>query len=152
MYKYRYTVQDDINKIKEINEKYLKENYKYKFWFNIISKFNSYNFICFKDNVIVGYVLACPNIFENKDNEILLISIAVNEEDRNNGIAKNLINLLLKTCKINKTLNRCILNVRENTNKNGINLYSKLGFSLDKIIEKYYQDGENCILMEYKLK
>jgi ribosomal protein S18 acetylase RimI-like enzyme len=133
MYKYRHTVQDDINKIKEINEKYLKENYKYKFWFNIITKFNSYNFICFKDN------------------EILLISITVNEEDRNNGIAKNLINLLLKTCKINKTLNRCILNVRENTNKNGINLYSKLGFSLDKIIEKYYQDGENCILMEYKL-
>ena len=63
-----------------------------------------------------------------------------------------MINLLLKTCKINKTLNRCILNVRENTNKNGINLYTKLGFSQDKIIEKYYQDGENCILMEYKLK
>jgi ribosomal-protein-alanine N-acetyltransferase len=151
MYKYRHTTQQDINIIKQINEKYLKENYKYKLWFNIINNFNSYNFVCFKDNVVVGYILACPNIFENKDDEILLMSIAIKEEHRNNGIAKNLINLLIKSCKINKIFKRCILNVRENTNQIGIKLYSKLGFTQDKIIEKYYQDGENCILMEYKL-
>ena len=48
---------------------------------------------------------------------MLLISIAVDEEHRNKGIAKNLIKILLNTCKRTNKIERCILNVRENSNQ-----------------------------------
>ena len=53
MYKYSYTLLNDVSVIKKINEVYLPENYKYSLWFDIVKNFPKYNFVCKKDNEIV---------------------------------------------------------------------------------------------------
>jgi ribosomal protein S18 acetylase RimI-like enzyme len=151
MYKYSYTLPNDVSVIKKINEKYLPEHYKYTLWFDIIKSCPKYNFICKKDGVIVGYLLGTPNLFDGEDvwsskkqNEILLMSIAVEEEHRKNGIAKNLIKLFLKSIGDK----RCILQVRESSK--AIKLYESLGFIRERIHQKYYEDGENAVMMSYQ--
>jgi len=144
MYKYSYTLPNDVSAIKKINEMYLPENYKYTLWFEIVKSFPKYNFICKKDNCIIGYILGCPNFLDEKPDEIILMSIAVSEEHRNKGIAKNLIKLFLK--EVGKR--RCILQVRE-SNK-AIKLYESLGFKSEGIHKTYYKDGENAVMMSYQ--
>lgn len=144
MYKYSYTLLNDVSIIKKINEVYLPENYKYSLWFDIVKNFPKYNFVCKQDNEIVGYLLGCPNFLDEKPDEIILMSIAVSEEHRNKGIAKNLIKLFLK--EVGKK--RCILQVRE-SNK-AIKLYESLGFKSEGIHQKYYKDEENAVMMSYQ--
>ena len=144
MYKYSYTLPNDVNIIKKINETYLPENYKYSLWFDIVKNFPKYNFVCKQDNEIVGYLLGCPNFLDEKPDEIILMSIAVSEDHRNKGIAKNLIKLFLK--EVGKK--RCILQVRE-SNK-AIKLYESLGFKSEGIHQKYYKDEENAVMMSYQ--
>jgi ribosomal protein S18 acetylase RimI-like enzyme len=144
MYKYSYTLLNDVSVIKKINEVYLPENYKYSLWFDIVKNFPKYNFVCKQDNEIVGYLLGCPNFLDEKPDEIILMSIAVSEDHRNKGIAKNLIKLFLK--EVGKK--RCILQVRE-SNK-AIKLYESLGFKSEGIHQKYYKDEENAVMMSYQ--
>jgi ribosomal protein S18 acetylase RimI-like enzyme len=144
MYKYSYTLLNDVSIIKKINEVYLPENYKYSLWFDIVKNFPKYNFVCKQDNEIVGYLLGCPNFLDEKPDEIILMSIAVSEDHRNKGIAKNLIKLFLK--EVGKK--RCILQVRE-SNK-AIKLYESLGFKSEGIHQKYYKDEENAVMMSYQ--
>jgi ribosomal protein S18 acetylase RimI-like enzyme len=89
-------------------------------------------------------LLGCPNFLDNKPDEIVLMSIAIEEEHRKKGIAKNLIKLFLKTvgpCK------RCILQVRRSNE--AIKLYEGLGFIQERIHQKYYADGEDAVMMSY---
>jgi ribosomal-protein-alanine N-acetyltransferase len=144
MYKYSYTLLNDVSIIKKINEVYLPENYKYSLWFDIVKNFPKYNFVCKQDNAVVGYILGCANFIDEKPDEIILMSIAVSEEHRNKGIAKNLIKLFLK--EVGKK--RCILQVRE-TNK-AIKLYESLGFKNEGLHQNYYKDGENAVMMSYQ--
>lgn len=144
MYKYSYTLPNDVNIIKKINETYLPENYKYSLWFEIVKNFPKYNFVCKKDNEIVGYILGCPNFLDEKPDEIILMSIAIEKEHRRKGIAKNLIKLFLR--EVGKK--RCILQVRE-SNK-AISLYESLGFKSEGLHQKYYKDGENAVMMSYQ--
>ena len=144
MYKYSYTLPNDVNIIKKINETYLPENYKYSLWFEIVKNFPKYNFVCKKDNEIVGYILGCPNFLDEKPDEIILMSIAIEKEHRRKGIAKNLIKLFLR--EVGKK--RCILQVRE-SNK-AIKLYESLGFKSEGLHQKYYKDGENAVMMSYQ--
>ena len=144
MYKYSYTLQNDVSVIKKKKEKYHPEKYKYTVCFEIVKNFPKYNFICKKDGVIIGYLLGCPNFLDNKPDEIVLMSIAIEEEHRKKGIAKNLIKLFLKTvgsCK------RCILQVRRSNE--AIKLYEGLGFIQERIHQKYYADGEDAVMMSY---
>lgn len=144
MYKYSYTLPNDVNIIKKINETYLPENYKYSLWFEIVKSFPKYNFVCKKDNVIIGYILGCPNFLDEKPNEIILMSIAIEKEHRRKGIARSLIKLFLR--EVGKK--RCILQVRE-SNK-ALSLYECLGFKSEGIHQKYYKDGENAVMMSYQ--
>lgn len=144
MYKYSYALPNDVSAIKKINEKYLPENYKYTLWFDIVKNFPKYNFICKKDGIIIGYLLGCPNFLDEKPNEIVLMSLAVELEDRTKGIAKNLIKLFLKTV----GNRRCVLQVR--ISSRAIKLYEGLGFVREGIHQKYYADGEDALMMSYQ--
>ena len=144
MYKYSYTLVNDVSVIKKINETYLPENYKYSLWFEIVKNFPKYNFVCKKDNEIVGYILGCPNFLDEKPDEIILMSIAIEKEHRRKGIARSLIKLFLR--EVGKK--RCILQVRE-SNK-AISLYESLGFKSEGLHQKYYKDGENAVMMSYQ--
>lgn len=151
MYKYSYALPNDVSAMKKINEKYLPENYKYTLWFDIVKNFPKYNFICKKDGVIIGYLLGCPNFLDEKPDEIVLMSIAVELEDRTKGIAKNLINLFLKTVDGKQGLGpckRCVLQVR--VSSRAIKLYEGLGFIREGIHQKYYADGEDALMMSYQ--
>ena len=73
-------------------------------------------------------------------------TIAVSEEYRKQGIAEQLIRNGLNTAAI-KGAESALLEVRR-SNEAAIHLYQKLGFTVDGVREKYYQDNhEDAILM-----
>jgi ribosomal-protein-alanine N-acetyltransferase len=78
-----------------------------------------------------------------------IISIAVLEEHRNQGIGSTLIKNALE--EVRKASGReCYLEVRT-TNKGAIELYQKLGFKISSTLHGYYKDGESAYTMAMPL-
>ena len=72
-------------------------------------------------------------------------SIAVLPEYRRRGIARQLLEILLETCRKTKTP-ETYLEVRV-SNAAAIELYRSLGFETDGLRKSYYQDGEDALTM-----
>ena len=72
-------------------------------------------------------------------------SIAVLPEYRRQGIARQLLGILLQTCRETGTPD-AYLEVRV-SNTAAIELYQSLGFAQDGLRKAYYQDGEDAITM-----
>jgi len=101
-------------------------------------------FIALVDNRRAGYVgswLTIPNA------EIL--NLFVSEEFRGLGIGALLMDEVIMVCNDNEIEN-LTLEVRV-SNEYAITLYENLGFSKAAIRKKYYENGENAILMVLKL-
>ncbi len=106
---------------------------------------------CKKDNVkycvalnngdVIGFI-GISTVLDEAD----ITNIAVDKNNRNSGIATELINNISLWCKENNII-RINLEVRE-TNTPAINLYKKTGFIKCGVRTRYYQDtGESAILM-----
>lgn len=74
-----------------------------------------------------------------------LCFIAVENDFRNNGYAKKILNACVDFCK-EKKLENLYLEVRS-SNEKAISLYRKSGFKDIGKRKKYYPDGEDCINM-----
>ncbi|MCP6756142.1 GNAT family N-acetyltransferase, partial [Klebsiella pneumoniae] len=73
-------------------------------------------------------------------------TIAVTEQFRNQGIAEKLIRYGLNSAAL-KGAETAMLEVRR-SNESAIRLYTRLGFVVDGVRERYYQDNhEDAILM-----
>jgi len=130
----------DRNKhsIKKINHICLPEKYSIETWENII---HSNCTVILKDisnsNKIVGYC-AITDVFTKTP---CIVSVAILPEYRNKGYGKNIIESAIKTAR-NKWKNcKLILHVRV-SNIIAKNLYEKIGFIIDKKLEKYYDDED----------
>ncbi|MEM4347332.1 MAG: N-acetyltransferase [Candidatus Altiarchaeota archaeon] len=86
-----------------------------------------------KTKKIIGYVIFTPYGH--------IISIAVDRKYQHTGVGRR---LLLKAFSISR---RVWLEVDEH-NKKAINFYKHLGFRERKIVQNYYKEGENAIIME----
>lgn len=89
------------------------------------------------DDIFAGYL--CYSICLD---EADIISVCVKEEYRRLGIARTMIEEMLKK------VNSCFLDVKE-TNIQAIKLYNSLGFEEYFRRKKYYQDGSNAILLKW---
>ena len=89
---------------------------------------------------IVGYVVGYPS---NGAGEI--DSIAVRPQDRKLGIARRLMERILRYFK-QLGIGRCSLEVRT-TNQGAIRLYEQMGFHQSQTLPKYYKDGADAYQM-----
>ena len=103
---------------------------------------NLANYYCATvNNTIVG-VAGCWHIFE----EAHITTLSVHPEQRNQGIAQNLLFQVIDDCYKNK-IKYITLEVRE-SNIPAISLYEKNGFKSIGVRKNYYQDNnENALIM-----
>ena len=98
-----------------------------------------------ENNAVVGFVGAWIIV-----GEASITNIAVTSSYRNQGVANNLIQSLIKTC---LDLNCYLINLEVRaSNIKAQNLYKKNGFLVDGLRKGYYEDNkEDAILMTKNL-
>ncbi|MGZ7043177.1 MAG: ribosomal protein S18-alanine N-acetyltransferase [Methanobacterium sp.] len=93
------------------------------------------------DNIIVGYII----FWIRYEDEGHIISLAIDKKYRKKGMAselvKNVINIFTKC-----NLREIKLEVRKG-NKGARKFYQKMGFDEKDILESYYEDGEDAVIM-----
>jgi ribosomal-protein-alanine N-acetyltransferase len=108
--------------------------------YNVMAKY----FIALVDDKRAGYVgswLTLPNA------EIL--NLFVSEKYRGYGIGKKLMDKVIGICQ-NYDIENLTLEVRT-SNKYAVDLYNELGFVKGTIRKKYYENGEDALLMVLNL-
>lgn len=70
--------------------------------------------------------------------------VAVKKEERRKGIANALVEMAIEDSFL--AVDKIFLEVRER-NESAINLYKKNGFNQISIRKKYYEDGENALIL-----
>lgn len=134
--RYSGAKKSNVSAIDSINRESMPENYDQEFLESVISEHFSY--VAKYRNSVVGYVLV-----GKIDDNYYLISLAVLEQYRRNGIAKHLIALALKHFKNRKLF----LHVRKQ-NEATISMYQKFGFKVDSTLDNYYDDpADDAYLM-----
>ncbi|MFQ6752176.1 MAG: tRNA (adenosine(37)-N6)-threonylcarbamoyltransferase complex dimerization subunit type 1 TsaB [Clostridia bacterium] len=108
----------------------------------IISDNNYHSFVISFNEKIVGFIL-----LEMTD-EINIMSVAVDKEYRNLGLATKLIEKT-KEYALSKGIDTLSLEVSER-NITAYLLYEKLGFAKRRIRKNYYTDGSNAIEMIFR--
>jgi len=149
---------EDLEIVKEINEKELPEDYPFFFYKSILDNFKeAFLVACLKDNPkkIIGYIMWRVEKTPSKHNLRLinkghLVSIAVSEMYRREGVASALLSKSMHALTHHK-LKDYVLEVRV-TNYGAIELYKKFGYKTQGIKKKYYKDGENAYFMVYTLE
>jgi ribosomal-protein-alanine N-acetyltransferase len=95
-----------------------------------------------EDGTVIGFLSAVLiSRFEVK-----ILSIAIDKRCQNRGFASMLLKSLFGLLRT-KGILRVLLEVRL-SNVQAQKLYLSLGFNLVKVIDAYYQDGEDAYLME----
>ena len=146
---------DDLEGVIEVNEKELPEDYPYFFYKSILDNFpESFLIAVNNENRIIGYIMwrveRIPSMNSLKIiNKGHLVSIAVLEEYRRKGIAKNLLKKSMPKIK-QKNIIEYVLEVRV-SNYGAIDLYKTMGYKIESIKKKYYRDGENAYYMIKKI-
>jgi len=88
-------------------------------------------------------------IFWCHDNEGFMMTFAVHPDYRSKGVAINFLTDVFKLLKA-QNINYIELDVRK-SNLPAINLYTKLGFKIDRERPSFYSDGENAFVMSKEL-
>ncbi|AWR97316.1 ribosomal-protein-alanine N-acetyltransferase [Acidianus sulfidivorans JP7] len=145
---------DDIDQIIRINRETLPENYPYYFFIDHAKEYSDAFYVAeIEKGKIVGYIM--PRIelgFSNIKSLPALtkkghvVSIAVLEDYRNQGIGTELLKASMKSMKEVYNAEEVYLEVRV-SNYPAIRLYEKLGFKKIKELRGYYADGEDAYLM-----
>ena len=134
--------QDDIDAISLLEEASFNDPYP-SYFLSELARDNPETFLVFTlNNEIVGYGVV--DRWEDHDH---LISIAVRPDSRRKGLGEALLVELEKRLSKERPLR---LEVRQN-NLAAIQLYLKRGFTKIGLVEGYYGDGENAIIMEKRL-
>lgn len=107
--------------------------YSHYLFYNFLTKLF---FVIEVNGKIVGYVVG------DKERK-LIISIAVHPSYRRRGYGRKLIEHVMGLMG-----GFAELQVRK-SNEGAINFYKKLGFREIKVLKRYYQDGEDAILMRF---
>jgi ribosomal-protein-alanine N-acetyltransferase len=149
---------EDLESVKEVNERELPEDYPFFFYKSILDNFpDSFLVSCLKDDPmkIIGYIMWRVEKIPSRNglrliNKGHLVSIAVLDENRRIGIASALMfKSMPETLKQN--VNEYVLEVRV-SNYAAIGLYQNFKFRTEGVKKKYYRDGENAYYMVRKIK
>ena len=144
---------NDIEEVKNVNEKELPEDYPFFFYKSILDNFpESFLIACLEThpNIVVGYIMWRIERIPSKDslrliNKGHLVSIAVLEEYRRFGIASALLSKSMPEI-LKKNISEYVLEVRI-SNEGAIDLYKGFNYKTEAVKKKYYKDGENAYYM-----
>jgi ribosomal-protein-alanine N-acetyltransferase len=95
-----------------------------------------------QEESIIGYI--CPRLLLGEGH---ILNVAVRQDFRGQGVARLLVERILDDCR-KKGGEVIFLEVRL-SNEAAIALYRQVGFIETGIRRKYYENGEDAILMEY---
>lgn len=140
--KYRVAEMQDVNGLVLIDEQCFDgyEKYSKQTFIDELSLSDRHYIIATHKNLVVGYV----GLWQTGD-DLNLLKIAVLPQFRKFGVGFKLMQMASDYRK-QKGLDKYFLEVREN-NEKAIKLYKKFGFKTLNIRERYYSDGENCLVM-----
>lgn len=133
--KLRKCTAKDLNRVIEIERKSFRYPYPpslFKWYLR-----NGFFLVTEKNGKIVGYVIG----MKEETKEGLIASIAVLPNFRRKGIGTSLMEKMMEE------MEEVEVQVRK-SNHAVIKFYKKLGFIQKGIIKKYYQDGEDAIVMK----
>lgn len=100
-------------------------------------------FFAKKKGRIIGMCGAVREQREKLKHHALIISVYVTPEERNKGVATQLLKTLIQKMKSNENLQKLILHVTTEQTE-AINLYKKFGFHITGIMENEYRiDGKS---------
>ena len=97
-------------------------------------------YCCFDDEKIVGVALAFPTV----NNIFAVHKIFVNNDYRNKGIGTLLFNKIIK--EMDKSEKGSFLTVSPE-NSAAIKLYENMGYVADRLVEGYYREEEDRVIM-----
>ena len=138
----RTVTLDDIDAISRLEEASFKDPYP-SYFLSELARDNPETFLVLTvNNEILGY-----GVVDHWEDHDHLISIAVRPDSRRKGFGEALLVELEKRLSKERLLR---LEVRH-SNLTAIHLYSKRGFTKTGLVEGYYGDGENAIIMEKRL-
>lgn len=155
IFKLRKFQPSDLVRVMSINQLCLPENYTSFFFLDIHRNYPETFIVAEKDNEIIGYMMCriekttldLRRLKMRKNGHV--ISIAVLHKHRNIGIGQGLIRESLKFMSLYEA-EECYLEVRV-SNLPAINLYKRAGFQIEKVVDRYYADGEDAYLMKTKV-
>lgn len=98
-----------------------------------------------QDNMIVGYIIFWIR-FEDEGH---IISIAVDENHRRKEVGSQLVETAMEIFK-RYNITQIKLEVRV-SNNGAIKFYNDMGFNKKEVLEKYYEDLEDAVLMDMDL-
>jgi ribosomal-protein-alanine N-acetyltransferase len=156
-YMIRKSTFEDLELVKEVNEKELPEDYPFFFYKSILDNYpESFLVACAKEDTskVIGYVMWRIERTPSKNslrlvNKGHLVSIAVSQEYRRLGIGSALLSSSMPEIKTHN-ISEYVLEVRV-SNYGAISLYEGLNFKTEGIKKKYYRDGENAYYMVFKI-
>lgn len=141
----------------EINERCLPENYSSYFYRDLYQKYPETFLVAEMKGTIQGYIMCRIERGFSKMGGMLptrlthIVSVAVMQAYRRQGIAENLIREAMRRSVMNYDTSEMYLEVRI-SNKAAILLYEKLNFKKVKRNYGYYMDGEDSWVMAITLK
>ncbi len=130
----------DLRRVYEIERKSFKDPYHPLFLLELYDLFPSTFLVAEVNFRVVGYVIA-----RKINGEGHIIAIAVDPEYRRRGIGSALMHEVIERLR-NKGVKKIWLEVRV-SNKEAIEFYKCLGFSIDCVSPHYYSDGEDAIIL-----
>lgn len=151
-YSIRNAEEKDLERVLEINYTTLPENYPYDFFHELWTKYGKAFYVAVSSvNEIVGYVMCRvehkPGFYRKflvKSGHI--VSLAVLQNHRRKGLGYCLMANAMNSLLYEYGCEETYLEVRI-SNKPAINLYEKLGYSIERVEKHYYLDGEDAYVM-----
>lgn len=138
--------EQDIDPVLSIEKTSFKNPWSRASFLTELSNKYSHNFVLKLENSFETYQIIAYLCFRIVIDEIHILKIAVNPEQRRKNIAFQFLNYCLKTFSSQKVMS-AKLEVRQ-SNTGGIRLYKKIGFGIEAQLPRYYSDTrEDVILM-----
>ena len=131
----------DVKRILEIEIESFKDPYPASILMDVYNLGAGF-LVAQQDNIVVGYII----FWIRYEDEGHIISLAVDKNYRKRGIARKLVNNAINIftkCNVAEIK----LEVRK-SNEGARTFYQKMGFKEKKILENYYEDGEEAVIMK----
>ena len=98
-----------------------------------------------QEGILAGYI--CPMTLLDEGH---ILNVAVRSDYRGHGLGKLLMERVIRECR-ERGAEFVSLEVRS-SNSSAIAVYRRVGFVVTGLRKKYYENGEDAILMEYIFK
>jgi len=137
---FRSLSKSDVSLISELYKKDFADGWKESLLNSAFDGGRFISFGAFDGKELIGVITVSVGI-DDADVE----GVVVSSEYRKNGVAKMLISEVLNEL-TNRGVFKVLLEVRE-SNEPAKNLYRSVGFNVISVRKKYYNDGENALVM-----